>query len=117
MLSISFGSVKNALGKALESLPDFIQMKPTQKGKVIDQTFKSILKDLMTDFGMIPNVDYVDNLRDNEPATDFVALSKRADDVITGLMDGKIIAISAYVRKDKVGNIREVEAHFRKKAS
>jgi hypothetical protein len=58
MLSISFGSVKNALSMALKSLSDFSQMKPTQK-KVIDQTFKSILKDLMTQLCMIPNVDYI----------------------------------------------------------
>jgi hypothetical protein len=117
MLSFSVSSVKNALCKALEYLPDFIQISHFQKGKVIDQTFKSILKDLMNQFGMTPGVDYVDNLRDNEPATDFVALSERADQLLRGLMDGKIIAISGYVRNDKVGNPYQVKAHFRKKAS
>ncbi|MGB7708168.1 MAG: hypothetical protein WBL95_01245 [Microcoleus sp.] len=118
MLTFSVGSVKNALSKALEYLPDFSDMNPFQKGKVIDQTFKSILKDLMNQYGMTPNVDYVDNLRDNEPATDFVALSVRADQLITGLMDGKIIPISGHVRKDKSGNHYQVKAHFRnKKAS
>lgn len=115
MLSFSVNSVKNALCKALEYLPDFSQMHHFQKGKVIDQTFKSILKDLMNQFGMIPDVDYVDDLRDNEPATDFVALSVRGDQLIRGLMEGKIIAISGYVRKDKLGNPCEVKAHFRNK--
>jgi hypothetical protein len=118
MLSFSVSSVKNALSKALEYLPDFSEMNPFQKGTVIDQTFKSILKDLMNQFGMKPGVDYVDNLKDNEPATDFVALSERADQLLRGLMDGKIIAISGHVRKDKLGNPYQVKAHFRnKKAS
>ncbi len=51
-------------------------MNPFQKGTVIDLTFKSVLKDLMNQFWMKPGVDYVDNLKDNEPATDFVALSR-----------------------------------------
>ncbi|BAZ21223.1 hypothetical protein NIES4073_21010 [Kalymmatonema gypsitolerans NIES-4073] len=83
----------------------------------IDLTFKSILKDLMTQFGMKPGIDYVDNLGDNEPATDFVALSENADQLITGLMEGKIIAISAYVATSKLGKQYEVKAYFRRKTA
>lgn len=117
MLSLPVSSIKNALKNALEYLPDFNQMNPFQKGTVIDLTFKSVLKDLMNQFGMKPGVDYVDNLKDNEPATDFVALSLRADELITGLMEGKIIAINGHVRKDRQGNPYQVKAHFRKRAS
>ena len=117
MLSFSINSVKNALVQALEYLPDFSQMTSFQNGTVIDQTFKSILKDLMTQFKMKPGIDYVDNLRDNEPATDFVALSERADQLIIGLMDGKIIAVNTHIKKDKQGNPYHVKAYFRRKAS
>ena len=117
MLSFSVSSVKNALSQALEYLPDFSQLHHFQKGKVIDQTFKSILKDLMNEFGMIPGKDYIDDLRDNEPAADFVALSERADTLLRGLMEGKIIPISGYVRSNKGGNSYQLKAHFRRKAS
>jgi len=117
MLSLPAISIKNALKNALEHLPDFNQMNPFQKGTVIDLTFKSVLKDLMNQFGMKPGIDYVDNLKDNEPATDFVALSLRADELITGLMEGKIIAINGHVRKDKQGNPYQVKAYFRRRAS
>lgn len=92
-------------------------MNPFQKGKVIDVTFKSLLKDLINQFGMKPGIDYVDNLRDNEPATDFVALSEKADQLITGLMQGKIIAINGYVAKSKLGKEYEVKAHFRRQTA
>lgn len=71
----------------------------------------------MTEFRMEPGIDYVDNLGDNEPATDFVALSQNADQLITGLMEGKIIAISGYVRTSKLGKEYEVKAHFRPKTA
>lgn len=117
MLSSSVGSIKNALSAALKSLPDFSRLSPFEKGKLIDQSFKSILKDLMNQFGMRPGIDYVDNLRDNEPSTDFVALTKQADDLITGLMEGKIVAISGHIRKSKNGVEYQVQAHFRKKSA
>lgn len=117
MRSLSISSIKNALSAALKSLPDFSKLSPFEKGKLIDQSFKTILKDLMNQFGMRPGIDYVDNLRDNEPSTDFVALTKEADDLITGLMEGKIIAINGYVRKSKNGVEYQVQAHFRKKAA
>ena len=64
---------------------------------------------------MKPGVDYVDNLKNNEPATDFVALSPQADELITGLMERKIIAVKGYVRISKLGRECEVKAYFRRK--
>ena len=81
-------------------------------GSFITQTFKSVLKDLMNQFGMRPGIDYVDNLKDNEPSTDFVALSKEADELIIGLMEGKIIAINGHVRKSRNGTEYQVKAHI-----
>lgn len=117
MFSLPISSIKNALSVALKSLPDFTSLSPFEKGKLIDQSFKSILKDLMNQFGMRPGIDYVDNLRDNEPSTDFVALTKEADALITGLMEGKITAISGHIKKSKSGVEYKVQAHFRKKAA
>jgi len=117
MSSFGFDSIKNALGKALEYLPDWKDLKPFDKGDVIDKTFKAIFKDLMEQFNMKPGVDYVDNLRDNEPSTDFVALSKQADDLIQGLLTGKIVAISEHSRVSKLGKEFSVKAHFRKKSA
>jgi hypothetical protein len=117
MISLPIQSIKNALSTALQSIPDFKNSNYFDKGKIIDQSFKSILKDLMNQFGMQPGIDYVDNLRDNEPSTDFVILTNEADDIITGLMDGKILAISGHIRKNRDGTEYQVQAHFRKKAS
>lgn len=110
-------NIKNILSNALNALPDWEEINPFEKGKVIDQTFKSILKDLMNQFGMEPGVDYVDNLRDNEPGTDFVTLTKQADELIKGLMEGKIIVIKEHNRVSKLGNTYTVKPHFRRKAS
>ncbi|MBD2181372.1 hypothetical protein H6S82_31885 [Planktothrix sp. FACHB-1355] len=115
MSAFGFDGIKTALSQALEMLPDWQTLNPFDKGKVIDQTFKSILKDLMQQFGMKPGIDYVDNLRDNERSADFVALSKEADDLIIGLLNGKIIAITQHSRVSKLGNKFTVKAHFRKK--
>ena len=116
MCSFLIKNIKVSLQNALEKLPDFSQINYFEKGKIIDVAFKSILTDLMKQFGMQPGIDYVDNLRDNEPATDFVALSEEADKLIIGLMEGKIIAIQAHFRKNRGGEIYQVKAHFRKKA-
>ena len=116
MSSFLIKNIKVSLQNALEKIPDFSQINYFEKGKIIDVAFKSILTDLMKQFGMQPGVDYVDNLRDNEPATDFVALSEEADKLIIGLMEGKIIAIQAHFRKNVGGEIYQVKAHFRKKA-
>ncbi|QEI40487.1 hypothetical protein BMF77_01056 [Dolichospermum sp. UHCC 0315A] len=113
MSSFVFYSIKNALSKALESLPDWKSLNPFEKGQQIDKSFKVILQDLMKQFNMKPGVDYVDNLKDNEQSTDFVALSQKADDLIQGLLTGKIVAISEYSKVSKLGNQFTVKAHFR----
>lgn len=115
MSSFGFSSIKSALGQALAYLPDWKNLNPFDKGKVIDQSFKSILKDLMNQFQMSPGIDYVDNLKDNEQSTDFVALSKEADNLLIGLLTGKIIAISQHSKVSKSGKGFSVKAHFRKK--
>lgn len=117
MSSFGLRSIKNALSQALEYLPEWANLNPFDKGKVIDKSFKAILKDLMKQFNMQPGVDYVDNLNDNEPITDFVALSKKADDLIQGLLTGKIVAISEHSRVSKLGKDFSVKAHFRKKSA
>lgn len=111
------GSIKNALSNALESIPTFKSSNYFERGKIIDKSIKSILKDLMNYYGMKPGIDYVDNLRDNEPSTDFVTLTSEADELIRGLMDGNIIAISEHSRTKGNGDKYEVKAHLRKKAS
>lgn len=116
MLRVAFDQVKNALSQALTYLPDFNNLNAFEQGKIIDKTFKSVLKDLMQQFGMKPGVDYVDNLKENEPGTDFVALSKQADELITGLMEGNIIAVKGSVRTSKLGKEHEVKAYFRRKS-
>ncbi|MFB2837605.1 hypothetical protein [Floridanema evergladense] len=117
MSTFGIERIKTALSQALEMLPDWKELKAVQKGTVIDQTFKSLMKDLMQQFGMKPGVDYVDNLKDNERCTDFVALSTKADDLIRGLLNGEIIAISQHSRVSKSGNTFTVKAHFRRKAA
>ncbi|MGL4497884.1 MAG: hypothetical protein ACRCU2_02385 [Planktothrix sp.] len=113
MSRFGFDSIKNALGNALECLPDWKDLNPFDKGKVIDKSFKAIFQDLMRQFKMKPGVDYVDNLSDNEQSTDFVALSAKADDLIQGLLTGKVVAVSAHSRVNKSGNQFMVKAHFR----
>lgn len=110
----SLNSIKNILINALDALPEWSDLTNPMKGKVIDQTFKSILKDLMDQFGMQPGKDYEDNLRDNEVATDFVTFTERADDLIRGLMNGKIIVIKEHNRVSKLGNTYTVKPHFRR---
>jgi len=113
MSSFSLGSIKNALGQALESLPNWKSLNPFEKGNAIDKSFKTIMKDLMQQFGMKPGIDYVDNLNDNEQCADFVALSRKADDLLIGLLEGKIVPISSHSRISKLGNTYTVKAHFR----
>ncbi len=113
MTIFGLDSLKNALSNALECLPDWKDLNPFEKGKVIDKSFKAIFLDLMRQFNMKPGVDYVDNLNDNEQCTDFVALSGEADYLIQGLLTGKIVAISGHVRVSKLGNEFPVKPHFR----
>ena len=110
----SVDSVKNALSNALNALSDWSKRTNFDKGKIIDETFKSVLKDLMDQFGMKPGEDYVDNLKSNEPNTDFVALSEKADELIRGLMEGKIIVVKEHTRVSKSGNTHTVKAYFRR---
>jgi hypothetical protein len=110
-------SIKGALSSALESIPKFNSSSYFEKGKIVDKSIKSILKELMDWYGMVPGTDYVDNLRDNEPSTDFVTLTSAADELITGLMNGSVIAISAHSRTNSNGDKYEIQAHLRKKAS
>lgn len=117
MSRFGIDGIKTALSQALEYLPNWQALNSFDKGKVIDQTFKSLMKDLMQQFGMKPGVDYVDNLKDNERCTDFVALSTKADDLIRGLLNGEIIAISQHSRVSKSGNTFTVKAHFRRRAA
>lgn len=114
MSHFGIGSLKDGFKQALEYLPDWRDLNPFEKGKVIDKSFKRLMKDLMNQFGMKPGIDYVDNLADNAPISDFVALSKQADDLLIGLMEGKIVAISAHTRVSKLGNEYVVRGHFRK---
>jgi hypothetical protein len=109
----SIWELKDPLIDALNHAFEFASLSNFEKGKIIDKTFKSIVKDLMDQFGMRPGVDYVDNLNDNEPGTDFVALSEEADDLLRGIMEGRIVAISAHSRVSKLGNEFKVKAHFR----
>jgi hypothetical protein len=99
----SIWDVKNPLIKALNDLSDFARINNFEKDQILDKTFKSIVKDLMVQFRMKPGVNYEDDLNDNEPGTEFVVLSKEADDLLGGLMEGRIVAISAHVRKSKSG--------------
>ena len=117
MSTFGIDQIKTALSQALEMLPDWQTLNPFDKGKVIDKSFKSILKDLMQQFGMKPGVDYVDDLKDNERCTDFVALSTKADDLILGLLSGKIIAVSKHSRVSKSGNSFTVKAYFRRRVA
>lgn len=67
-LKDSITQVKNAFSEALKYvIPGFSELDATKKGKIIDANFKSLVKDLMDDFGMIPGEDYEDNLRETEP--------------------------------------------------
>lgn len=113
-LSDSIASVKNAFYQALQSIPEFVNLTAIPKGKVVDANFKALLENLMQDFGMIPGKDYEDNLRDNEPAADFVILSERANDLIKELLDGKVTVVKEHTRVSKLGKTYTVKAHFKR---
>ncbi|MEI6445271.1 MAG: hypothetical protein WCO29_19625 [Nostocales cyanobacterium ELA583] len=113
-LKASILSVKNAFFQALSYIPEFVNLEAKDKGKVVDASFKALLKNLMEDFDMIPGVDYEDNLRDNEPAADFVILSDRANVLMKDLLDGKITIVKEHSRVSKTGNTYTVQAHYRR---
>lgn len=114
MSIFSFGSIKTALSNALEYLPDWSDLTKFQKGHVIDKTFKSLLRDLMEQFGMKAGKDYVDNLKENEQSTDFVCLSAQADELLRGLMEGRIVAVKGHSKVSKLGNNFSVKPYFKK---
>lgn len=114
MWNVAINSIKGALKKALEALPDFSNLDYLGQGKVIDQTFKSLFKDLMSQFNMQPGIDYEDNLNSNEPCSDFVFLSEKANNLIKDLLDGKITVVKEHTRISSKGNQYIVRAHFKK---
>ncbi len=114
MLHIAIKSVKNAFAKALQALPDFSSLNSLQVGDVVDQSFKSLMKDLMNQFGMQPDKDYVDNLNDNEPASDFVICSQEANDLIKDLLEGRVIVVKEHTRVSKKGKTFTVKAYFKR---
>lgn len=113
-LKQSIESVKNAFSQALQSIPEFLKLDAFEKGKVVDANFKSLVRDLMKDFGMIVGTDYKDDLRDNEPGADFVILSERANDLMKDLLDGKITVVKKHTKVSKTGNSYTVKAHYRR---
>lgn len=115
MLSFAIDRIKTALERALEALPDWNYLNQLERGTVIDKSFKSFLQDLMNQFGMEAGKDYEGNLAGNAKIADFVVLSERADDLIRGLLEGKIKAInvSGHFRTSKLGNSFEVQPHVR----
>ncbi|MGB3207026.1 MAG: hypothetical protein WBB28_18735 [Crinalium sp.] len=113
-LKDSIESVKNAFFQALQSLPEFVNLNAFDKGKVVDANFKSMMQDLMDDFGMKPGKDYEDNLRVNEPGSDFVIYSKEANDLVKDLLEGRITVVKEHTKVSKTGKVFTVQAHFKK---
>lgn len=113
-LGDSIQSVKNAFFRALQSIPEFFDLYPTDKGKVVDANFKSMLRDLMDQFGMVPGEDYEDNLRPNEPGSDFVIYSEEANTLIKELLAGNVTVVKEHTRVYKSGKTVTVKAHFKK---
>jgi predicted GTPase len=113
MFTVPIGSIKSAFTKALEALPDFSSLDYFAIGEIVDKTFKSLLKDLMDDFGMKAGEDYIDNLRTNEPGADFVVRSEKANKLIKCLLEGKVTVVKEHTRVSKNGKGYLVQAHFR----
>ncbi|MFS0513329.1 hypothetical protein ACEYW6_01110 [Nostoc sp. UIC 10607] len=105
-------STKRAFAKALQEIPEFCKLGILKKGDVIDKNFKSLMRDLMNQFGLKPGIDYEDELRDKEPASDFVIKSKEANDLIQDLLNGRIVVRKEHTRISKHGNQYTVNAHF-----
>ena len=113
-LADSIQSVKNAFSEALQSIPEFLNLNATEKGKVVDSNIKSMLTDLMNQFGMKPGEDYEDSLRPNEPCADFVIYSKEANDLVKNLLSGKVTVVKEHTRISKTGKTFIVKAYFKK---
>jgi hypothetical protein len=113
-LKDSVQSVKNAFLKALQSIEEFRELNAKEKGKVVDSNFKSMLKDLMNQFGMKPGIDYEDKLRPNEPCSDFVIYSEEANNLLKDLLAGNITVVCEHTRVFKSGKVITIDAHYRK---
>lgn len=123
-LQDSIQSVKNAFFQALQSIDEFRKETATGKGDIVDANFKSMLKDLMDQFGMTPGVDYLDyrdndntdqdTLRPNEPGADFVIYSEEANNLLKDLLVGNITVVKEHTRVYKSGKIVTIDAHYRR---
>lgn len=58
MFNLAIKLAKRAFEKALQDLPEFKSLSHFQVGNIVDKSFKSLMKDLMDQFGMLPNKDY-----------------------------------------------------------
>lgn len=114
MFNIAVNVVKNAFAKALQGLPEFNSFNHFQVGDIVDKSFKSLMKDLMEQFGMQPNKDYIDDLNNNEPGADFVICSLKANDLIKDLLEGRVIVVKEHTRVSKTGKTFIVKAHFKR---
>lgn len=110
----SIQSVKNAFFLALQSIDEFCKLDAKDKGKVVDANFKSMLRDLMDQFGMKPGIDYEDNLRPNEPGADFVIYSEEANNLIKDILAGNITVVREHTRVYKSGKTVIIDAHYRR---
>ncbi len=115
MQTYSVERVKRAFLKALSSIRDFELNSPTEKGNIVDRSFKSLFEDLMKRFGMKPNEDYVplSELPDNEVQTDF-KVSEKAQALLEGLFEGTIEIVRGHVKKSRNGDLIEVDAYARR---
>ena len=114
MFNLAIISAKRAFEEALRRLPEFNSFSHFQVGDIVDKSFKSLMKDLMDQFGMQPNKDYIDNLNSNEPAADFVICSLEANDLIKDLLEGRVIVVKEHTRVSKTGKTFIVKAHFKR---
>jgi len=113
MFKYSLSDVRNAFLSALQSIPFFNQLTATDKGKVVDANFKSMMEDLATDAGFQAGVDYDDNLSEIEPGADFVVYNPEFNQLIKNLMSGKVIAVREHTRVYSDGTTTTVKAHFK----
>ena len=116
MLLLPINSVKGAFIRALQGLPDFQNFNSLEIGTIVDQIFKSLMNDLMQQFGMTPGEDYDNNLRSNEPTADFVIRSERANQIVKALLEGRVVVIKEHTRISKTGKQYQVSTHFRIKS-
>lgn len=109
---VSPEKVVTAFIKALQSVPDFARLHPTEVGNIVDDSVKSLFEDFMKSFGMKPNQDYVPpkDVPMNAPASDFIVLSKEANDLLECLLEGDIEVCKARLEENQRGKLVKVEA-------